>query len=54
LLIGSSLDGPTKKRKILVSDDGVFAFNAMSISVFQLQTLLEDFQIQDRHALQIQ
>jgi len=46
--------GPPKKRKTLVSDDGGFAFNAISISVLQLQTLLEDLQIQDRYVLQIQ
>jgi len=43
-----------KKEKNLVSDDGGFAFNAISISVLQLQTLLEDLQIQDRDVLQIQ
>ena len=53
-LPGCLFRGPTKKRKTLVSDDGGFAFNAISISVFQLQTLLEDFQIQDRYVLQIQ
>ena len=46
--------GPPKKRKTLVSNDGGFAFIAISISVFQLQTLLEDLQIQDRYVLQIQ
>jgi hypothetical protein len=50
----SKLGGPTKKRKIIVSDDEGFAFNAISSSVFQLQTILEDFQIQDRYVLQIQ
>jgi hypothetical protein len=54
LVPGSSPGGPTKKRKTLVSDDGGFAFIAISISVLQLQTLLEDFQIQDRYVLQIQ
>jgi hypothetical protein len=37
-----------------LNNDGGFAFIEISISVFQLQTILEDLQIQDRYVLQIQ